>query len=37
LGLFLRDWNLRLDLQAGYGTDREFGMLSVSRSFDWEE
>jgi hypothetical protein len=37
LGLFIRDWNLRLDLQSGYGSDQEYGMLSFSRSFDWEE
>jgi hypothetical protein len=37
LGLFIRDWELRLDLQAGYGNDGEYGMLTFSRSFDWEE
>jgi hypothetical protein len=37
LGLFLRDWKLRIDLQAGYGSDQEYGMLSLSRSFDWAE
>jgi hypothetical protein len=37
LGLSLRDWKLRLDLQAGYGSDHEYGMLSFSRRFDWEE
>jgi len=37
LGLYIRDWNLRLDLQAGYGSDHEYGMLTFSRSFDWEE
>ncbi len=35
LGLYLR--KLRLDLQAGYGSDQEYGMLAFSRSFDWEE
>jgi len=37
VGIFIRDWKLRLDLQAGYGNDHEYGMLSFSRSFDWEE
>lgn len=37
LGLYIRDWKLRLDLQAGYGSDQEYGMLAFSRSFDWEE
>jgi hypothetical protein len=34
LGLYIRDWKLRLDLQAGYGSDQEYGMLAFSRSFD---
>lgn len=37
LALYLRDWKLRVDLQAGYGNDHEYGMLTLSRSFDWEE
>jgi len=37
LGLFIRDWKLNLNLQAGYGIDQEYGMLTFSRSFDWEE
>jgi hypothetical protein len=37
LGLSLRDWKLRLDLQAGYGSDHEYGMLSFCRSYDCEE
>lgn len=36
-GIFIRDWKLRVDLQAGYGSDQEYGMLTFSRSFDWEE
>lgn len=37
VGLYIRDWKLRLDLQSGYGNDHEFGMLTFSRSFDWQE
>jgi hypothetical protein len=37
ISLFIRDWKLRMDLQAGYGSDQEYGTLSFSRSFDWEE
>jgi hypothetical protein len=37
VGLYIRDWKLRLGLQAGYGSDQEYGMLTFSRSFDWEE
>lgn len=37
VGLLIRDWKLRLDLQAGYGSDQEYGTLSFSRSFDWEQ
>jgi hypothetical protein len=37
LSLYIRDWKLRLDLQAGYGSDQEYGMLAFSRSFDWQE
>jgi hypothetical protein len=37
LGVYIRSLKLRLDLQAGYGNDHEYGMLSFSRSFDWEE
>jgi hypothetical protein len=36
-GVFIRDWKVRLDLQAGYGIDQEYGILTVSRSFDWQE
>ena len=36
LSLFIRDWKLRIDLQAGYGSDQEYGMLSLSRSFDFQ-
>jgi hypothetical protein len=37
LGLFLRDWRIALDLQAGYGSSRAYGMMSLSHSIGWEE
>ena len=37
LGVFLREWQVSLDLQAGYGSSRTYGMMSVSRSFGWDE
>jgi len=36
-GVYIRDWKLRLDLQTGYGNDHEYGMLTFSRSFDFQE
>ena len=37
VGLFFRAWHLSVDLQAGYGSSRTYGMLSVSRSVGWDE
>lgn len=37
VGVFIRAWKLRFDLQAGYGSDQEYGTLTFSRSFDWQE
>ncbi len=37
VGLYFRDWKLRLDVQAGYGSQNEYGLVAFSRSFDWEE
>lgn len=37
LGIFLRRSQVRLDLQTGYGSDHLYGILSLSRRFDWEE
>jgi hypothetical protein len=37
VGLFFRSWRLSVDLQAGYGSSRTYGMLSVSRTFGWDE
>jgi hypothetical protein len=37
VGIFLRDWRVSLDLQAGYGSSHTYGMLSLSRSFGWDE
>jgi len=37
VGVFLRPWRLSVDLQAGYGSSRTYGMLSVSRTFTWDE
>ena len=37
VGVFLREWRLSIDVQAGYGSSKTYGMVSVSRSFNWEE
>jgi len=37
LGLYFRDWKLRVDVQGGYGIDNEYGLVAFSRSFDWVE
>jgi hypothetical protein len=37
IGLLLRGWHVSVDVQAGYGSSRTYGMVSISRSFDWEE
>jgi hypothetical protein len=37
VGLFFREWHVSLDLQAGYGSSRTYGTLSLSRSFGWDE
>jgi hypothetical protein len=38
IGAFLRPWHTRMDLQFGYGGDQHtYGLLSVSRTFGWDE
>jgi len=37
LGFFYRPWKIRLDIQGGYGSDNEYGLVAFSRSFDWQE
>jgi hypothetical protein len=37
LGVFLRDWRLGIDVQAGYGNSRTYGLLSFSKQFGWDE
>jgi hypothetical protein len=37
MGFYFRDWKLRVDVQGGYGFDNEYGLVAVSRSFDWVE
>jgi hypothetical protein len=37
LGVFMRDWRMSVDLQAGYGSSRTYGTVSVSRTFSWSE
>jgi len=37
VGLFLREWRVSVDLQAGYGSSRTYGMVSFSRTFGWNE
>jgi len=36
-GFFLREWRVSIDLQAGYGSSRTYGLVSFSRSFGWDE
>jgi hypothetical protein len=33
----LRQWNIGLDFQAGYGNNRGYGLIGVSRHFGWDE
>jgi len=37
VGFFVREWRVSVDLQAGYGSSRTYGMVSFSRSFGWDE
>ena len=37
VGVFVREWGVSVDLQAGYGSSRTYGMVSFSRSFHWDE
>jgi hypothetical protein len=37
IGVFLREWRVSIDLQAGYGSSRTYGIVSFSRSFGWNE
>ena len=37
VGFFLREWRVSIDLQAGYGSSRTYGLVSFSRSFGWDE
>jgi hypothetical protein len=37
LGLFLRQWQTSLDLQAGYGNNHGYGTIAVSHHFGWDE
>jgi hypothetical protein len=37
VGFYFRPWKLRMDIQGGYGSDNEYGLVAFSRSFDWED
>jgi hypothetical protein len=37
LGLFFRQWQTSVDLQAGYGNNHGYGTISVSHHFGWDE
>jgi hypothetical protein len=37
LGLFFRQWQTSLDLQAGYGNNHGYGTIAVSHHFGWDE
>lgn len=36
LGLFFRQRNLSLDLQAGYGNTHGYATIAISHHFDWD-
>jgi hypothetical protein len=37
VGFYFRDLKLRMDIQGGYGSDNEYGIVAFSRSFDWDD
>jgi hypothetical protein len=37
IGIFLRRYHLSIEVQAGYGSDHTYGVVSVSRQFNFEE
>ena len=37
VGIFIRQWHAGVDLQAGYGSSRTYGTISVTRTFGWDE
>jgi hypothetical protein len=37
LGLFFRQWQASVDLQAGYGNNHGYGTIAVTRHFGWDE
>ena len=37
LGLFFRQWQTSLDLQAGYGNNYGYGTVAVTHHFGWDE
>ena len=37
LGIFLREWHTSIDLQSGYGSSHLYGLVSVTKSFGWDE
>jgi hypothetical protein len=37
LGLFLREWGISLDLQAGYGNSHGYGTIAISHTIGWDE
>ena len=37
LGIFVRRWHISIDVQAGYGSSRTYGLVNFSRQFHWDE
>jgi hypothetical protein len=37
LGLFFRQWQTSVDLQAGYGNNHGYGTIAVTRHLGWDE
>jgi hypothetical protein len=37
LGIFLREWDTRIDLQSGYGSSHLYGLVAFSKTLGWDE
>lgn len=37
LGIFLREWRMSIDVQAGYGSSHTYGTVGLSRSVSWDD
>lgn len=37
IGVFVRRWDLNVEVQGGYGSAHTYGVVTVSRHFSWDE